>query len=154
MRNIKEYKLWEVTQAMIDGLINQSKRDDFQIKMHTFGNSDGLVCFGCAATCTIQQLSNFNFKHPFEINNVSRRYETIDNKSLFKDIKELNTFEMAIDNFRTSFPEDICYFLNLDYQKIKEIIQSVNPLPLSTNNWQERLPTYQELTNKLKELDI
>lgn len=47
-RSIKELapKPSDAIKAMIDGLINQNQRDDFEIEMRTFGASGMNMCYG------------------------------------------------------------------------------------------------------------
>lgn len=51
----------EMVRAMINGLRRQDEREDFHIKMDKWaglGSLDGKpVCFGCAATCAVQELT-------------------------------------------------------------------------------------------------
>ena len=49
-------------QAMVDGLKRQSKRKGFMVDMVTFGNVSPETCYGCAATCTLQEMYGVNFE--------------------------------------------------------------------------------------------
>jgi hypothetical protein len=155
MRNIKEYKLYEVTQAMIDGLLYQSTRPDFAINMETYGGVYD-ICFGCAATCTIQQVTGFNFTKDNVINYGSRfnRYESLGNQSVFKDYLELDKFEKAINSLRNSFVNPICEFLKIDFDVVCPVAIESRLVRLFNNSWKDDLPKYQEFANKLKELNI
>ena len=61
----------QIVRAMINGLYKQSKRENFQIDMRTFGANRRKMlaayhdysmpkrktCFGCAATCALQEIT-------------------------------------------------------------------------------------------------
>lgn len=79
---------------MIAGIENQINRSDFQLNMNTFGDSIRSICFGCAATCTIQEIAGKNLDST-TINHIIKR-----GKSLGFEIDELASFEYAIDEAR------------------------------------------------------
>ena len=53
----------QAIRAMVVGIRQQSRRKKFVVNMTTYGlaGRDG-ICYGCAATCTIQKLARKNFK--------------------------------------------------------------------------------------------
>ena len=58
--NIKEVTMYEAIDAMLIGL-ETIPNGSFKIDMTTFGNIDNNVCYGCAATCALQQLYDVRF---------------------------------------------------------------------------------------------
>ena len=49
-----DHKPSRALQAMCDGLDAALRRDDFDVNMNTFGRVS-VICYGCAATCTVLQ---------------------------------------------------------------------------------------------------
>jgi hypothetical protein len=80
--------------AMIEGLRKAKNRSDFKIDMSTFGASEDGICFGCAATCAVAQLTGKNL--PPKIID-----ETLDAaKWLGVELEDMESFEAAIDGLR------------------------------------------------------
>lgn len=140
-------KVWKAVEAMILGLKKQSKRKVFEITMSTFGDFNDKVCFGCAATCTVQQVygKNFNRKN---IAGYESRAKFM--KAISEDLAE---FESAIDGLRMGYLGDIFkYFKKKMPVKIYRVTLSLSEL--SSSNWEVFLPDYENLLTKLKALDI
>lgn len=93
MRKIKDIisKPSQALQAMIDGLRNQDSRTFFEVDMLTYGTSRGQTCFGCAATCAIQQITQVNLTPQ----NICKRTD-----AFLVDEKDMYSFEYAIDTAR------------------------------------------------------
>lgn len=140
MRRIKELapKYSDAIRAMIDGLKKQSAREDFVIVMNTYGRCNNYICFGCAATCTIQELSGKNYKHK-----VIRDFTS---KALYTNIfaSDLANFESCIDDFRAGITCSLLWFYDLE-----DVDFPVPDWYLSTDNWQEELP---KVENYLEEV--
>ena len=83
----------DALEYMCDGLLKQDMREGFEINMATYGDSDGQMCFGCAATSTIQQIAGQNLY----ANNILSR------QLIGFDLSELNVFEKAIDRARVGY---------------------------------------------------
>lgn len=126
-------------QAMIDGLAEQSKRPDFEIDMRSFGRSWGGICFGCAATCAIQKIGG---------KNLTEKYIRDRAEFFGFGYGDMEFFEAAIDNSRAfNFTHLFIYYSKekpdflLDYNANK---------CMTTANWQELIPTFQEIVDRLK----
>ena len=146
-RELFKDKVSTALQAMIDGLKFQSQRKDFRVDMSTFGDFSDLgnrgnpVCFGCAATCTIQQLSEVNFTDS-QINSPGER-----SRLTIRNLNDLNRFEYAIDYARTGDLIHIFEYMgNLDSHEFSHDKQWV----LYTDDWQEQLPLVQDFVEMLK----
>ena len=100
----------DALEYMCDGLLKQDKREDFEIRMLTFGCSIGQMCYGCAATSTIQQIAGRNLA---DSNILSRQL-------IGFDPRELNAFERVIDAARRGFLRQLfefCEVTEVDYRK-------------------------------------
>jgi hypothetical protein len=150
--------MWKAVDAMIKGLYRQSKRSDFKIDMATFGFYSGTrkKCFGCAATCTIQQIGNVNFKD-------DQIHEAFKNLNVSNG--DLQRFENAIDTFRTGYAmyvplynmQPLLHYFKLTRKKklCAEISKkSKHLLKLDTFNWRTRIPEYRKFCKYLKKLDV
>lgn len=174
MKTFKELcdgKVWRALEAMITGLETQSKRDDFRIHMRTFGEtlafnawaahsrsqfipSRSSICFGCAATCTIQQLTAKNFTPNIDI---SGRYE----RARFLDVNtfDLASFEKAVDEMRAGNFVSILDYMGYDISESNKnrimCIKLWGYLPgLTTEGWQDNLPSYRVVLRYLKYRNI
>ena len=83
----------DALEYMCDGLLAQDEREDFEVVMSTYGRSDGRMCFGCAATSTIQEIAGRNCT----VENIS------DRELIGFDLHELNVFETVINHARCGF---------------------------------------------------
>ena len=146
-RELCKDKVSTALQAMIDGLKFQSQRKDFRIDMSTFGDfsdsgdKENPVCFGCAATCTIQQLLGVNF--------TDLRIESLKERSrlTIRNSDDLDRFEDAIDNARMGDLIPIFdYMGNLDSHELIDDSQWI----LNTDDWQEQMPLVQDFVDMLK----
>ena len=147
-----EGKPSKAIEGMIRGLENQSKRKDFVVSMSTFGDAatyDG-VCFGCAATCTIQELAQQNLI----ICNISD--EKIRAQALGFEQQELSDFELAIDALRCTDAEPLFIFCGKVEPWGDEIFRHLHVKleDLSTNMWQERLQPYRDLAAYLSSIGL
>ena len=149
-RELCKGKVSTALQAMIDGLRLQSQRKDFRVDMTTFGGFSGFgdsgdkenpVCFGCAATCTIQQLSGVNFTDSQIFSLSGRSRQTI------RNAKDLDEFEDAIDSARLGHLIPI--FDYMGNRPSHELIADPQWI-LCTDDWQEQLPLVQDFVNMLK----
>lgn len=153
IRELTENKPSNAIFAMIEGLKEQSEREDFRIKMLTFGTSNGDYCFGCAATCTIQKISKINLT----IENINTKEERAN--ALGFNLDELTIFEDCIDNLRngTRLPAYVYYgYKNLlNFYGINDnIIPDEEMKTLNSWDWHENLQPYINYANKLKSLGL
>lgn len=161
-------KIWKAVEAMIIGLETQSKRDDFKINMGHFlvvsvpsGESKN-VCFGCAATCALQQITGINLP-PNKM--LSWSYSDLNGgsfttgsemRSKVLEISDLVIAENALDRFRqcnfhilASYFNKYHVFPGAFYDKVFQML----PM-LHSETWQNNLQPYRVLLRYLKWRDI
>lgn len=141
----------DAVQAMVDGLLKQSKRKKFVINMGTFGDfaDEHKVCFGCAATCAIQYITKKNF-HP--------KYGSIKGKSVRAKIlnweyNDLDNFETIIDYVRLGR-----LYMLFNYYDRNDIINNRYKMkqyqeqlvPLETDTWKKELYRFENLVIQLR----
>ncbi len=128
----------DAVRAMIEGLEQHSKREDFFVDMghYLMVDSEQRECFGCAATCALQQITDRGLQaNDFDYRRTSSRSEVFN-----IDGYEINCFEEAVDQFRRGDVSSLFKFYGIP------LIRWVNfKLPvLETDNWQIRLPQYKK----------
>lgn len=131
----------QALQAMIDGLRTQSQRYDFKIRMGTFGHSDGAICFGCAATCAVQEIAQTNLS-------VSAMHYFVDRAAALNfELSGFAEFEGSIDTARYGDMGRLFEYFDLDYSKG----QNYNiDLVLRDDDWEKVLPNYEALVARLE----
>jgi hypothetical protein len=127
-------------QFMLDGLIGQSERSDFEVDMSFYGDSLNGVCYGCAATCAIQELTGINY------NSEQISYRATRCKALSVSKDELGVFECAINGARNGSIKFLFEFCNLNSSDYKPILK----LLMTTSNYKDQLPLVKELIEDLK----
>lgn len=143
MNSIKDKlpKMSDAIQAMIDGLSAPPK--NFKVRMKSFGHSIKNICYGCAATSTLQKA----FK-PFTPDTIVLDIK----RARFIDIDptELEEFETAIDSLRFQSIDELVDFYGVialpTYLFIFHGIYDV----MDDKNYKELLPKYQEYCDELK----
>jgi hypothetical protein len=104
----------EALQAMVDGLLEQSKRGDFKIDMDTYGTYDeNNICCGCAATCTVQKLLN---------KNLDKENIDYESHSEFFGIEDIIEFESVMNEARMGYFSILIYIINLKNIMIIDLI--------------------------------
>ena len=89
-------KMSDAIDAMIKGL-REILGDNFKVDMESFGHANRGVCYGCAATCAIQQIAGKLFT-PDDLEYaymVAKKATALDMNK-----EEMLAFETAIDQFR------------------------------------------------------
>lgn len=135
--------------AMVSGLLKQSARKDFIIDMTTFGVTRGNICFGCAATCTLQEISSNNLATNIDISGPLARSITYN-----LEFHDVCRFEYAIDNLRCGILHPLLSFYNYAHKELDIIaVVEENSIVLSrlnNDNWHENISGYKQLANLLK----
>lgn len=139
--------LSETLEAMIQGLLDADEDPNFEIDMMTFGTIDldtRSKCFGCAATCTLQNLRGKPFA-PKEIYDLARRAAALD------FTLNLKLFEEAVDCARRGDIAPLLDFFELrgEWQHDTDI-----DFCLTSANWRSELPKVRALIERLKEAGI
>ncbi len=124
-------------QAMFDGLHAQDDRPGFEIQMTTFGYEAAGICYGCAATCTVQQVMGINFT-PEEVER---------HTNIFKGIEsdDVATFEGALDKLRKGEP----YKLLELFSVCSSGLASRQDWYLTSRDWKEALPKVEAYRDRL-----
>jgi len=140
----------DAVQAMIDGLRNQYKRLDFKIVMAAFaGNSDN-VCYGCAATCALQEISNKDLVS----GDINLHHRQVRAKKYNLDVHEVESFEMAIDLLRTGEPYYLLYLYGVRMpQSLRAIPNRKLPF-LTSENWVLKIKDYEKFAGNLKKMNL
>lgn len=129
----------DAIQAMVDGLREVSKRNDFIVNMETFGTIIDNVCHGCAATSVVLKC------FPDAPVSTSKRYNE------YYEIDGWAKFESVINELRIG---DIDYLFDY-YDLFDQIIYPIQPLPqLETDNWESGLPAYEAYAKQLRDLGL
>lgn len=143
---------------MLDGLLKQSKRRNFKIEMATFG-STGLpsnnICYGCAATCTVQEIAGKNLTARMFLNSHDADdWSVITAKHLSFDIEQLEFFEYAINSFRTGSPGSILNFFSdaPNYEVWNKLYQL--EINMQNNNWRDQIPKVIEAIKILESYNL
>lgn len=131
-QKIRSLTAAEIIMAMVNGL----KKPYTKIAMHTFGEIEKDVCFGCAATNAV-----------CEINNGKDIKEIV---SYYYDLKLncprpfVGEFESAINNLRLGFVSDYNYAAKeFGFAQIKDLVEN---LPVLDNHFRpEHLFPYEQL---------
>lgn len=151
-------------QYMLDGLLKQSKRRNFKIEMMTFGSVDRInqnkVCFGCAATCAVQEISGKNLT-PAMFRNCYYKddWVTATSENLNFHRLQLRDFEFAINSFRIGQPEDILKFFDPEingkviYNEMWRSIYALN-IDLQNDTWRDQIPKIKEAIKILKSYNL
>jgi hypothetical protein len=145
--------------AMVDGLKKTINRSTFFVEMGSFGCSGYLrgmmpngfyrfkskravksidterkVCFGCAATCTLQQIAQKNFTT-----------KTINNRYCEFDRMEQTNFQFAMDDVRKGYFLVLFMFCGIPYSP-----KYNGYFSLSTANWLNELPEVEKVIKMLE----
>ena len=152
----------EAVDAMINGLLKQEVRKDFIIDMDTYGQVGKVhptdegdnVCFGCAATCTVQEITSINYTSKSSIYTIGNRSD-----SCGIDADDLGLFEAAIDELRQGNLYTLFMYFTLIHKyyvfKNNTDVGDVLDLPmLTTLTWESNLDKYRDLSAYLKSKDL
>ena len=145
-------------QFMLDGLRTQSKRKDFKIDMNSYGAFDiikpatrnerkKIICYGCAATCAIQQIAQKNLI-PGMIGDYDTRAQW-----LGFDEDELKQFEWALDSFRMGAFTKILNFFGIYADETKQFFTDKysNYFLTSGTDWENYIGETENIIADLKE---
>lgn len=130
---------------MVEGLIKQSKRDDFMIRMSTYGDDYLTMCVGCAATCALQQIANKNL--------IIGTAHSEDKRANYLGFnrQEMEAFEYDIDWARKGDLEEIFSFFGLK-KEFDKYIPDIGFTYLNTWDWKEQLPEVRKVIALLESM--
>lgn len=121
-------------QAMIDGLLKMHKDPNFEIRMDTYGSHVGGICFGCAATCCIQEACGVRFTPQVIISIIAR--------SDLVGVHDMYEFELAINDFRKGYPASLFAFYGM-----KSRPEDDHRIYLETGDWLSEIPKIQTMVD-------
>ena len=127
----------DALEYMCDGLLRQDKREGFVINMATYGRSRRKVCFGCAATSTIQEIAGQNLT----LQNISCR------ELIGFDTDELFGFEMVINEARLGSLHSLfefCKVTKVDHRKWNDLWVMTN------ENWKSCIPKVRKAIREMR----
>lgn len=153
MKTIKELapKPSDAITAMIDGLREQSQREDFVVDMHDFGTKrNSGMCCGCAATCAIQKLTGINFKGLYVTEMPSDFLARVKEFELGRE--SMGEFEDIINQFRLTNWVVLLRFY--DIEPIYGAIPNKELRGLWNDNWKENLHLYEAYRDQLKAIGL
>ena len=137
--------------AMINGLKNQSERAGFTVSMNSYGEAHGItaygeiMCFGCAATCAIQEYAGVNFNYRSIPNERARAL------AINVDVDILAEFEISIEWLRGGHAYKLSNFCQLDEDDHHSVNRYFVALPELTNeNWDGYLLEYETALCELR----
>ena len=140
--------------AMVRGLLKASRRKTFNIDMSSFGEIRDGICFGCAATCTIQELSGVAFKPSSGRLERDTRADLIGYANPLADITyyDLMNFEHAINSFRCGSPRDLIDYYKIPLPDIEQI--TGHDLYMCDHNWEEQIPVVRTYIKHLEKMGL
>jgi hypothetical protein len=139
----------DAIKAMIAGL-REIPSEDFQLNMMTFGRveerASRKICCGCAATCAVHKLAG---RQP------SVRYIGQSQQSVYLgfEVRDLASFEAAIDQFRCGHPMGLfCYYYG--YESVRRAVPTRlvdnQSWYLSTGEWKSQIPRIERYVEELE----
>ena len=134
-------------EAMIMGLKNQNDRADFTVNMMVFGDVDKQksMCFGCAATCAVQELFGTNF-NTYNITDRDRRAYAV-----HIDAMTLLSFEGVIDDLRFGYAHVLAEYCDLEDYDHQTVARCFECMPALTHeNWEGTLCQYETALDEIK----
>lgn len=144
MKTMKDYapKPSDAIRAMIDGLRASKTWDRFHVDMGSYGKNIGVTCYGCAATCAIQQATGIMF-HWNGIAQPSLRASKVN-----VTLDDLSEFEIAIDAFRRGAVEWIFRYYEILPEDTPRLYGSES-WALHGNDWEDELPLVEKYLEKV-----
>ena len=134
--------------AMITGINNQDERDDFTINMEEYGDylhddeTGETMCFGCAATCAIQEYFGVDFDED-DIRHDSGRAAAVN-----LNLKTYNYFEGCVDGLRRAEAYHLADFCQLNENDKAFVMDSFAGLrELDNCSWERNLYEYEDVLN-------
>lgn len=139
----------QALEAMVDGLLASKDNPNFRAEMDTYGDvheqADGPLCFGCAATCTLQQLAGARFT-PDSIRRIRSRAEVVGVLAF-----RLGSFEHAMNRARQGKMYALLKFFD-HYDP--SVTTWDDEFCLETDGWEVQLPAVRAVIKEMKEAGL
>ncbi len=143
-KKVQAMKASEIVQAMIDGL----KKEWVEVNMGSYGHTERGICYGCAATNTICQITKHKFT-PAEMNDF---YNLKGKKNYINSF--LSNFESSVNALRTgniNYFNDCAQTIDIKPIPLSLLKKAKLELPyLNTNSYKIKISKYQELADLLR----
>lgn len=139
-------KFSDIIYFMVYSLIKQEERDRFVIDMDTYGAANGSFCFGCAATCALQEMSGVLFG----VKDTQEEFRERIRVALGISYEEENRIEWFFNSLRTldkySIPDpDVSPEMEVTTQMVNEFLK----VPaLRTETWKLNIGEFVKLADK------
>lgn len=137
---------------MVDGL-REIDPTTQTVDMQTFGKEVDGMCYGCAATWTIQKLAGRRLASK-ELNGLAEA-GTMRGDEAFEDLpwyaSDIDLFEDAIDEARKGFLSELFEFMGCDTDQADLL---VGRFFMTNDNWEAQLPKVEELIAELESLNL
>lgn len=102
---VKNLKISDVVKAMCQGLENMGARKSFKLDTETFGIVTDGICYGCIATLSVMELTNYDYA-PEDYENRGLRCAY-----MHGNVYKLEAFEEAVDELRKGLPHYLIKFI-------------------------------------------
>ena len=145
----------EVLALMIRGLQRQSERDTFCVAFQSFGSVllDDNVCFGCAATCVIQEIAGKDFTPTVSIRMPDTRKVYL---GIEDTIDAFTAFERAVDSIRRGTWSHLFAWYQISIRgHMDELNHIFMPLvinPMEDLTWRKLIPVVENIIIQLRRL--
>lgn len=165
-RELCDGKVSVALRAMCNGLVRHSRRKDFRIDMSSYGQRQAAesssVCFGCAATCTVMEVTGYSFTNgdlPYggEKTNTQVWNKSFRQQAALVDAttRDLRTFEEAINMARQGMLSALVRYMRASREFVDADAYSGHyGFSLRDGNWREQLPAVRKYIRKLEKLGL
>lgn len=138
---------------MCDGLEAQSKREGFKVNMDYFYKHEAQTCFGCAATCFLQQVTNTDLPTNMGFSDSADRGVWLDLERM-----DMLTFEDIMDDVRCWEFWWLFGYFGFDFEPFFKLVNTLpewsdNEFFLRTTDWEEQLPKVRAIAKIMRDND-
>lgn len=148
----------QVIDAMIHGLQKAADDPEFRFDMLTFGDVREDICYGCAATCAVQELYGIRFTPEQYLKTAQTGQKgTYCHIAVLGD-SDIPEFEYMIDSLRSGHLADLLRYCliapDLTNARWRALCSRWEAVYLNEDDWQAQVPLMQEICQELKDLDL
>ena len=139
----------EAIKFMLHALFVHASRDDFVIDSNTFGRIGNRMCFGCMATCVLQEASGIKMvSEDRSILGFLRKVESQSSMSF----RERQSIESFVDMIRSSVAECMSGLDSIGVRDLTEDeLKRFMSLPvMSSDKWKEQACLYAQFADYLE----
>jgi len=130
----------QAVRAMIDGLLAADRREGFKVDMNTFERYFEGICYGCAATCALQQMGGYPLI--FDTSGVHRHVWATRREMM----EQFVLMESAIDFFRLGVIKNLLKFYGYNYLGWLKACADDAPekLYMTNGTWRDQIPVAEQ----------